>query len=234
MDEQNNIFPKNFLVMRINIFVLKPFVYLYIIFLLLSIISLIFIDFDEIHFFIYRQHSEFLDILFKYSTNLGDGLFAIGILVLICCLKPLKYAWLGVLSFAISGILSQFVKKVIAPSALRPIKVYDINKLHLVDGVTVHSIQSFPSGHTATAFALFMFLAFVYHKNKAAQYCFAFTAILVGYSRIYLTQHFLIDVICGSLIGMISFFIANEISEKWPFAWYNFSLKNKLKKINEV
>ncbi len=220
--------------MKTNIFALKPFVYLCIIFLLFSVISMIFIDFDEIHFFIYKQHSRSLDVLFKYLTNLGDGLFAIVTILVICWLKPLKYVWLGALSFAISGILSQFIKKVIFPSALRPIKVYDINKLHLIDGVTVHSLHSFPSGHTATAFALFMFLAFVYRKNKTAQYCFAFIAILIGYSRIYLTQHFLIDVICGSIIGIFSFFIANEIIEKWPFSWYNFSLKYKLKKINEV
>ena len=220
--------------MKTNIFVLKPFIYLCIIFLLFSVISMILVDFDEIHYFIYNQHSAFLDIVFKYSTNLGDGLFAIGTILVICWLKPLKYVWLGALSFAVSGILSQFVKKVIFPSALRPIKVYDINKLHLVDGVTVHSLHSFPSGHTATAFALFMFLAFVYHKNKVAQYCFAFTAILVGYSRIYLTQHFLIDVIFGALFGMISFIIANKITEKWHFAWYNFSLNNKVKKMNEV
>ena len=41
-------------------------------------------------------------------------------------------------------------------------------------------------------------------KNKNWQLIILFAALLVGYSRIYLAQHFLIDVIIGALLGCVS------------------------------
>lgn len=220
--------------MKTNILAVKPFIYLCLIFLLIAVLNLLFVDYDQIHFNIYNQHSPQVDFFFKYATNFGDGLFAVFVLLLICWFKPLKYFWLGVLSFAISGLLAQFIKKVIAPSALRPIKVYAMDKLHLIDGVVVNSYHSFPSGHTATAFALFMFLAYVFHKKTFVQIGFALLAVLVGFSRIYLTQHFLIDVLFGALFGILSYCIACYITEKWQFKWYNFTLKNAVKRNREI
>jgi len=220
--------------MKTKILGVRPFIYVCLLFLLISLLNLLFVDYDQMHYNIYNQHTSLVDFFFKYATNLGDGLFAVSLLLLICWFKPLKYFWLGVLSFAISGLLAQFIKKVIAPSALRPIKVYSMDKLHLIDGVLVNSYHSFPSGHTATAFALFMFLAYVFHKNTIAQIGFALLAVIVGFSRIYLTQHFLLDVLFGALFGILSYFIAFYITEKWQFRWYNFTLKNAVKRNREI
>ena len=41
-------------------------------------------------------------------------------------------------------------------------------------------------------------------KDKSWQLFVLFAAILVGYSRIYLAQHFLIDIIIGCLTGSLS------------------------------
>ncbi|MDB4766908.1 phosphatase PAP2 family protein, partial [bacterium] len=55
-------------------------------------------------------------------------------------------------------------------------------------------LQSFPSGHTATAFALAMGLSFLYRKGKPLFFLFAF---LVGLQRIISQNHFPSDVIAG-------------------------------------
>lgn len=57
---------------------------------------------------------------------------------------------------------------------------------------------SFPSGHSATAFAAATVLTFFDKKRKWLYY---FAAILIAYSRIYLGCHYFFDVFFGSLIG---------------------------------
>lgn len=41
-------------------------------------------------------------------------------------------------------------------------------------------------------------------KNRWLKVLFLIIAMLVGYSRMYLSQHFMIDITFGSLIGVIS------------------------------
>lgn len=57
---------------------------------------------------------------------------------------------------------------------------------------------SFPSGHTASAFALARVLAEEYPDYKVLFYG---GAVLVGLSRIYLDKHYISDVVAGAAIG---------------------------------
>lgn len=61
--------------------------------------------------------------------------------------------------------------------------------------------SSFPSGHTIMAFALYTFLAInVVPSRIGSLLCFSL-ALLVGLSRVALSQHFFEDVFVGSIIG---------------------------------
>lgn len=90
--------------------------------------------------------------------------------------------------------------------------------LPVVEGVRLHHSNSFPSGHTATFFVFFTFCALLlahYYTTHESGRRFSATwrrlamllllvmAALGGYSRIYLSQHFLSDVCVGSIIGVI-------------------------------
>ena len=70
-----------------------------------------------------------------------------------------------------------------------------------VPGVEQVLTLSFPSGHTVTAFALTFFVASTVLSFKTGWW-FCILAILVGFSRIYLGQHYMIDVYVGSMIGI--------------------------------
>ncbi len=59
---------------------------------------------------------------------------------------------------------------------------------------------SFPSGHTAAAFAFAFALEPAGKKWRAAAVAFA---CLTGFSRMYLTVHFPTDVVCGAAIGAL-------------------------------
>lgn len=64
-------------------------------------------------------------------------------------------------------------------------------------------VNSFPSGHTSTAFTTSLLLAHVV-RRRFAMFLFPLLAFLVGYSRVYLAQHFVTDVTAGIVVGIVS------------------------------
>jgi membrane-associated phospholipid phosphatase len=84
-------------------------------------------------------------------------------------------------------------------------------QIMLVEGIFPNmGTNSFPSGHTAAAFALFVFLAFIFKEKKWIPLILITLAILGGMARVYLVQHFYKDVVFGAFTGimaaMISFY----------------------------
>jgi membrane-associated phospholipid phosphatase len=149
-----------------------------------------------------RFHPAWLDIFFKYITNLGDGLISILATIILLALRKKKKAMTVALAYIYSGLLIQIAKRIFHMP--RPKYFFEqtlFHYTHFVEGVSMHDQNSFPSGHTASAFALATVLVLVFKKNKISFYCLFF-AFLIGYSRIYLAQHFLIDVIFGAITGI--------------------------------
>jgi membrane-associated phospholipid phosphatase len=147
-------------------------------------------------------HSSPLDYFFIYYTNAGDGFFCVAIALLLFIFKK-KYLGLMVFaSYAISGIIAQVLKYFILEA--RPaVYLKSTSYQYFIKNVTLHNFHAFPSGHTASAFAMAAVLSFE-AKNKNYSILFLLLAALVGYSRIYLAQHFMDDVLSGAFIGMLS------------------------------
>ena len=100
------------------------------------------------------------------------------------------------------AITSSILKMIIFPASARPLTfLKEQYPLELVEGVTQLYFRSFPSGHTMTAFSLATFLAFM-TRNPLLQFALFFYAFLIGFSRIYLSHHFLIDVLFGAAFGL--------------------------------
>ena len=170
----------------------------------------------EIHLAINGIHNNFFDWFFTYWTHAGDGLItAIAILPIGIYLYR-KNGWsffiLGWGTLIIAGILAQIGKHLIYPNAMRPLKFIGEDLLYLVPNVDIHEWNSFPSGHTTTAFAFFSLIAITFFSQKfSGQLLCALCAILVGYSRMYLSQHFLEDVIAGAVLGLSAFLLMQFI-----------------------
>jgi membrane-associated phospholipid phosphatase len=220
-----------------NIFKKPGSLFLLLYILLFSVLFLLVLVYsrEETHIMINSFHTPFLDILMKYWTSLGDGIVLV-ILLLGLMLVSLRHFFIGLAAYTFGGLGAQLFKQLFFNDFARPFKYFEINQisydLYLVPGVDMNSWFSFPSGHTSTAFALFFALALM-SKNKVTQIGLFILAAGVGYSRIYLSQHFLMDVVGGAFIGMIFGWLAWKWISRYSKPWLNLPLQRIiLKKSN--
>ncbi len=160
-----------------------------------------------------EYHISILTYFFIYATYLGDGFFCLAVGILLFLFKRRFSGFLVIVSYALSGIIAQILKYYVEEP--RPaILLKDSDYRYFIDDVTLHNLHAFPSGHTASAFALAAILSFSI-KKKQYSILFLLGAILVGYSRIYLAQHFPDDVLAGAIIGIASAIICQVFFEKY-------------------
>lgn len=150
--------------------------------------------------FINGFHSPALDCLFYYGTALGNGLLYVFFGIALAW-KNFRASALALICFAATGLLTQFLKKAVFTDVMRPSVVLAGENLHFIEGVKMLSHHSFPSGHSATAFSLFCLLALMVREKKWG-IVFLSMALIGGISRIYLAQHFFIDVYFGAILGV--------------------------------
>jgi membrane-associated phospholipid phosphatase len=153
--------------------------------------------------FISQYHTWWLNIFFEKFTLLGDGITSVFVVAILFLLKENKAAIVTCIAFISSGLLACLLKNIF--SLPRP-KLYfqqmHISFSHFIDGVTLSSYSSFPSGHATSAFALATIIVLVYNK-RLVNYMVLLLAVMVGFSRIYLGQHFLQDVVAGAFLGEV-------------------------------
>ncbi len=207
----------------------KFYVIAYLLMLGAVLILKLFYSKEAIFLCINAQYSAFGDKFFPIITHLGDGITIIVITILFLWVSY-RYSLLSLLIYTISSQVVQILKRVFFSSYPRPSKYFEGRAdLHFVDGVRLHQMMSFPSGHTTSIFAFMTFLAII-TKNKFIGIIYLIVACLVAYSRIYLSQHFLEDTIAGSMIGVLSAFMITYVLERYTWyksSWLDRSLRKK-------
>jgi len=173
----------------------------------------------ELHLLLNSCHTEVQDIFFKNYSMLAEWpLYVLALLPLFWKKKEIILFY--VLCELSGGAVVQLLKHLF--SAPRPLTVFENYPdlvLPMVAGVHMHHSNSFPSGHTSTFFVFFTCCALLlahYYKTRTnlnnrgtwmlcglSMLLLLTLAALGGYSRIYLSQHFLSDVCVGSMIGVI-------------------------------
>ncbi len=151
------------------------------------------------------------NVFFKYITHLGDGLMFIPFVLALLWVR-IGYAITAAVTGAVLALLSNFFKHVVFTDFPRPRAWFaDPTVLQFVEGVKVHSMHAFPSGHTATAAALAVLVS-LFFRNKYVTAVAAVLALVVGMSRVYLAQHFLVDVAFGYFYGSVSAIAAYHLA----------------------
>ena len=177
----------------------------------------------ELHMLLNSYHSSLQDTFFKYYSMLAEWpLYAIALLPLLW--KKVKMTIFFAMCELTGGSILQILKHIISTD--RPVSVFEhyaYMDLPLVQGVTMHHGNSFPSGHASTFFMFCTCCVIIqaysyiqrdkpYSLGKKILFNTMLIALLVvaavgAYSRVYLSQHFLADVCVGSVIGFITPFM---------------------------
>jgi membrane-associated phospholipid phosphatase len=179
----------------------------------------------EIHLWINQYNSDFSDWFFKHITFLGDGLFIILPVIALLFFSLRHFVYLLTAYFS-TGLFAQLLKRIFFEDVVRPSRYFqDIASLHLVDGVKMLSGRSFPSGHSTSAFALFLCIALLSNNRYIKLACFIL-ACLVAFSRVYLSQHFLIDVYFGSIIGSTGAIAFYQVFYHRDRKWHAWAVQN--------
>jgi membrane-associated phospholipid phosphatase len=151
-----------------------------------------------------------LDMIFYYGTSLGNGLVVIPLLITSLFIQ-FRCTVSVFLSFGFLGLIVSVLKNFV--NMPRPASFLGEERLILIKDVVHHTQHSFPSGHTATAFCAATILS-IWVNDKRLAMASSITALVVGLSRVYLAQHFLMDVAAGALIGVITGFLGSFLSHQ--------------------
>ncbi len=168
---------------------------LFAVIILLGIISF-FID-AQISSFIQTIRNEQADKLLSFFTNIAVSISAFVIANIFFIQKRKRKLILPIwLSVGITTIVIFLIKSI------------TLRQRPVAEGFPAFN-SSFPSFHAAVAFALVAFFWKEYPKLKWWVLCFA---LLVAFSRLYFSFHYLSDLIFGGLTGfIISFFILRKV-----------------------
>lgn len=157
----------------------------------------------EVTAWVNAHYNLWLDKFVLAVDKMGTLPFAVIILALLWIFKGRKVALYALICFVSVSLVTTFLKYIIFPGTPRPtVLLEDILPLRLLEGVVQRKTESFPSGHTSSAFAIATFFALVFSR-KRLHVLFALFAAAVGYARIYLSQHFITDVYVGMIIGVV-------------------------------
>ncbi len=153
----------------------------------------------------------YIDKFFAIITTGGEVIPWVAALIFILILR-IDLIWLLVACFVISTIFVQGIKNIL-PEQPRPTKaISNLQLIHTVEGVELYKAHSFPSGHTSAAFTVFFIACLSIEKRWIIPIGIIY-ASLVGYSRIYLAEHFPVDVGGGMLFAIATIFICLKFWE---------------------
>ena len=201
--------------------------------ILLFILGTILIIFpkDELHLLLCRNQQEalpFMDKLMTIITDSANWLPFVFLFILLFYKAGWSIFLLG--NMLLTTILVQPIKHLV--NAPRPFTWFkenmDINLL-TADGVDFNKWLSFPSGHTATFFALFFSLSLIIcAENIKGKNIYAFILFILAtcgaYTRVYLSQHFTLDIFGGIWVAIIStlfmyFFYVRKVKNPRFWNW---------------
>lgn len=164
---------------------------------------------NAIVLFVYNNlRCDALDVIMKLVSRLGDGgliWIAIAVILLLMGKKTRKMALTVSLALIFSALLCNLLLKPMV-ARVRPYDLLDITII--IDRL---GDFSFPSGHTSAAFACSIG-AFLNNKRFGA--VLIAMALVMAFSRLYLSVHFPTDLIGGAILGTICALMAYKIVGK--------------------
>ena len=173
---------------------------------------------DAVWHFILQHQNRTLRSFMHNVSRFGDwpSHVALGLILLAFAWvrgskKWTRIVWSMLLAMAIAGIAGQVIKRTI-PRARPSVK----SELSWGGPRFSTKYHAFPSGHVAASTAFFGVLIFA--RRRIGLACLPIP-ILIGFSRMYIGAHYLSDVVCAAVLGIIcallvTHFFARQIESR--------------------
>ncbi|MEO8938363.1 MAG: phosphatase PAP2 family protein [Burkholderiaceae bacterium] len=150
------------------------------------------------------------DTFWAMVTICGTGVVTFSLLSPTLRSRPRWYA-AGLASAAMAGLYANGLKRLFALP--RPASVLDASQLHVI-GDTLHA-NSFPSGHSVTAFTLAAIVVFASRTPLRAAAWAVPLALLVAVSRIAVGAHWPADLAAGAAGGWVCGALGVMVVMRW-------------------
>ena len=182
----------------------------------LGALAILFVDKLDFQRKINQIGNSGFDVVMRYLTHAGDGIFALLVFITLLFIR-IKTAVIALICFGLTAGVVQLLKHTVFVKMKRPFYFLQSEaNFRIIDDFTYHTSNSFPSGHAASIFAICTVIAYQYKSKLSVQLLLVIFAILVALTRVYLCQHFLQDIIAGSLIGtLIGYYGSIFLESKW-------------------
>ncbi len=192
---------------------LKGFLIIYFLFFLIGLFILLRINHGDVVLWLNGISKEEWDGFVNFLTDLGLGSFVAVFMALLSFVR-IRYAIMGLLNLALVGLFTNLFKKFLFPERIRPFNYFLYDDLpRFLHAAELNYHSSFPSGHTMTIFAAMSLIAYFVGKKSLGMVLF-FVALIICFTRIYLLQHFFLDVFVGSILGIVCTLITIWIADQ--------------------
>lgn len=161
---------------------------------------------DELHLHFNKYSNQYFDKFFVFYTDFGTYYLFFLLLGYLFWKNTKREFYYLLISGAVATGISTFFKLEYFKQVLRPGYYFTQKKINivLVKDYAIQMESTFPSGHSLTAAIISMMLCLL-AKNRWLQLFFALHFPSIAISRIYLSRHFAIDTVGGSMIGFFIF-----------------------------
>lgn len=172
-----------------------------------SLISWILYQNTVLFYFINNSlNNPFFNFLMPAITNFGSFI-AMGILCVLMYIfggkNTRKVALIGLAALLLANVAVYLLKNIVAEP--RPFLVLP----NVIQLVSESENYGFPSGHSASSFAVMMVIGLKYRlqiKGKTYRLLYPLLAFasLIAFSRVYIGVHYPLDVLFGAIVGILS------------------------------
>ena len=205
----------------------------FLLFVIIGGVLLFFIETGDAVFYFSGRRSYWVDLFYRYGTEMGEALVYIIALTVLLFVRYRYALVIPLLGFTVSVVafgMKTFFGHDRPMLYFKKLGLFD--QLTVIEGVRLNGgANSFPSGHTMSAFALYAFLAFCLPYKKGGSVVFFLLALMVGVSRIYLVQHFLKDIYLGAIVGvliaMIWYYVSLLPRNQWMDGYMTLPINRK-------
>mgnify|MGYP001248081829 CR=1 FL=1 len=157
----------------------------------------------EIQRYLNSFYNEKANMVFLFLTRLAEGWLTVPLLIFLFILNWRKALFIGI-TYGTASILVAILKRFVFSNLKRPYGFKELTQdenYQWLPNIEMPSNFSFPSGHTTVAFCIFFGLALIIPNKKIGTWLVVL-AVLISFSRTYLSYHFLMDLVSGSLLGV--------------------------------